>query len=112
MTLIYAGLGLYLLGSLFGLGFLTLISFAAYCVAIFRMLSRNLEKRSMENRRYTNWKSNAGRKGKQSRARFRNRKQFKYFRCPGCGGWLKLPRGAGMVTVTCGRCQNSFTEKG
>jgi LSD1 subclass zinc finger protein len=37
-------------------------------------------------------------------ARSQNRKNYAYFRCPGCRSWLKLPRGAGKVTITCLKC--------
>ena len=48
---------------------------------------------------------------RQAKNRFKNRKQYKYFRCPSCKAWLRLPRGKGVVTVTCSRCHTSFTQK-
>ena len=123
MALLWTGLGFYLLGSIVGslqgsgvfqiLGsLLTAAGFAAYVYAIFRMFSRNLEKRREENRRYENRLQQVKTKRKQASVRFKNRKQYKYFRCPTCKSWLRLPRGTGVVTVTCSRCHNSFTQKG
>lgn len=123
MGLLWTGLGCYLVGSILGsvqggavfpaIGMLlTLAGFASYVYAIFRMFSRNLEKRRDENRRYENRLNQVQTKRRQAAVRFKNRKQYKYFRCPGCKAWLRLPRGTGVVTVTCSRCHNSFTQKG
>lgn len=42
------------------------------------------EKRGAENRRYLAWKGKITTNTKQARTRFKNRKQYKYFRCPNC----------------------------
>ena len=78
---------------------------------IFRMFSRNEDKRAAENRRYLAWKQRVTTKARQARNRFKNRKQYKYFKCPNCHAWLRLPRKAGVVTVSCNRCHSSFTQK-
>lgn len=111
VALVWTGLGLYLLSALTGWDILSLPALALYGYTFFRMLSRNTEKRAAENRRFTTLKSRLQTNVRQARTRFKNRKQYKYFRCPNCKAWLKLPRGAGVVTVTCGRCHNNFTQK-
>ncbi|MDD3411064.1 MAG: hypothetical protein PHY12_09680 [Eubacteriales bacterium] len=111
IALVWAGLILYLIGAITRVGLIDLLALALYVYTIFRMFSRNEQKRAEENRRYTAWVQRTKTKGNQARTRFKNRKQYKYFRCPNCHAWLRLPRKAGMVTVTCGRCKNSFTEK-
>ena len=80
-------------------------------LCIFRMFSRNNDKRSAENRRYLAMTERRRTARRQAKARFQNRKKYKYFRCPGCRAWLRLPRGTGVVTVTCSRCHTSFTQK-
>ena len=91
-----------------------LFSFAgllAYGLCIYRMFSRNLDKRRAENRRYVTFMERQKKKRNQAANRFRNRKVYKYFKCPGCKAWLRLPRGSGVVTITCSRCHTSFTQK-
>ncbi|MDD3336980.1 MAG: hypothetical protein PHI98_15975 [Eubacteriales bacterium] len=123
MALLWSGLGFYLVGSIIGsiqgaavlpfMGSLfTLVGFAAYVYAIYRMFSRNVDKRREENRRYENKLTRTKTKRKQAMMRHKNRKQYKYFKCPNCHSWLRLPRGTGVVTVTCSKCHNSFTQKG
>lgn len=111
LLMVWVGLGLSIVGSLTNVGLLNLLGLALYVYTIFRMLSRDNAKRNEENRRYLSWKGRISTKWKQARTRFRNRKEYKYFRCPSCKAWLKVPRGAGVVTVTCSRCKNSFTQK-
>ena len=122
MALLWMGLILYLLGGIVGsiqvsvifplLGMLlNLLGFAAYVYCIFRMFSRNVEKRRAENRRYVTLMEKKKTERRQAKVRFQNRKQYKYFKCPGCKAWLRLSRGKGVVTVTCSRCHTSFTQK-
>lgn len=111
VVLVWVGLGLYVLSAVLNSGILSLVSLALYIYTIWRMFSRNEEKRGAENRRYLAWKGKITTNTKQARTRFKNRKQYKYFRCPNCKAWLRLPRGAGVVTVTCGKCKNNFTQK-
>lgn len=121
LTLLWVGLILYILGTLIGtasgtfwllLGsLLNLAGFACYVLCIFRMFSRNLTKRQAENRRFEASYARIRTQLRQAKNRFKNRKQYKYFRCPSCKAWLRLPRGKGVVTVTCSRCHTSFTQK-
>ena len=111
VTLVWVGLALYLITAVAGLEVLSLLPMAIYGYTIFRMFSRNEEKRAEENRRYVTAKNKVQTNVRQARTRFKNRKEYKYFRCPNCKAWLRVPRKAGVVTVTCGRCHNSFTQK-
>lgn len=122
MALLWTGLIAYLLGSIIGsiqgspvwavLGMVfSVVGFAAYVYCIFRMFSRNVEKRRAENRRYVTMMEKKSTERRQAKVRFQNRKKYKYFKCPGCKAWLRLSRGKGVVTVTCSRCHTSFTQK-
>lgn len=111
MALVWIGLGLYVISAVINVPLLGLAAMIIYGYTIFRMFSRNEQKRADENRRYLAFKTRIQTETKQARTRFKNRKQYKYFRCPSCKAWLRLPRKAGVVTVTCGRCHNSFTQK-
>ncbi len=104
MAMTYAALVLILLGALPRMEFLL---FAAYGLVIWsfvRMFSRKIPARRRENEWFMRKTAPLVTKYYQAMARFRNRKLYAYFRCPGCRSWLKVPRGAGRVTVTCGHC--------
>ena len=70
---------------------------------LFRMFSKNLNKRRAENQRYLNWlwrmKSNrAGAKARHAD------KDHKYFTCKTCGTICHVPVGKGSVVITCPKC--------
>lgn len=107
-------LGLYLLIYLVSLFFraapLYWISFALLLATLFRLLSRNMERRRMENAIFMraagpilSWL--------RLRRTIRRDKEHVYFRCPSCGQHLRVPRGKGKITVTCRGCGASFEEK-
>lgn len=86
------------------------ISFALLAVTLFRLLSRNLERRRMENAKFMraagpliSWF--------HMRRNVRRDKEHVYFKCPSCGQRLRVPRGRGKITVTCRACGARFEEK-
>lgn len=122
LALLWGGLASYLLSSILGSFvnrpvlsilsmLLSLAGMAAYVVCIYRMFSRDLDKRRAENRRFVAFRDRQKKKRTQAVNRFKNRKVYKYFKCPGCKAWLRLKRGSGVVTITCSRCHTSFTQK-
>lgn len=111
LALLITGLVLSMVGGATGLGLLNLVGLALYGLAIFRMFSRNLQKRYDENAKFTGaWRS-AKASVRQFINRTKNMKQYKYFKCPECHSRLKLPRNVGEVTVTCGKCHHAFKQK-
>ena len=109
--LLWGGFGLYIIGSFAGVPLIAFIGLAAYVFVIYRMFSKNTEKRRAENMRYLSLLNRWKTKGSQAAARRQNRKEYKYFKCPNCHSWLRLPHRVGEVTVTCGRCKNQFKMK-
>ena len=85
-------------------------SLALLAVALFRLLSRNMERRRLENAKFMraagpvlSWL--------RLRRNIRRDKEHVYFKCPSCGQQLRVPRGRGKITVTCRSCGASFQEK-
>ncbi len=87
------------------------LSIAGYIWAFYRVFSRNTQKRSQENQLYLSKTEKLRREVRQARVRFRNRKQYKYFRCPQCRARLRLTRGVGEKSVTCRQCGHTFNIK-
>ncbi|MBO7384815.1 MAG: hypothetical protein J6U63_00570 [Clostridia bacterium] len=111
MALYVTGLVLYILALFTRLGILNLLSLAMWIYAIYRAFSRNLARREKENRWFLAKYQPLKRRVSQAWVRFKNRKVYKYYRCPKCKSWLKLPRHVGEKTVTCGKCGATFTKK-
>ena len=101
---------LYLVFMFTRLGVLYFISFALLALTLFRLLSRNMERRRMENMRFM---KAAGPVISWFRLRrnMRRDKEHVYFKCPSCGQRLRVPRGRDKTTVACRSCGASFEEK-
>ena len=76
-------------------------------LALFRMFSRNLEKRRAENEKVW-WPISRRIAGKRQQ---RMDKEHCYFTCPGCGAVCRVPRGKGRIVITCPRCGNEIHGK-
>jgi hypothetical protein len=111
MFTLIAGLVCSLLASFTGIGLLSLAGFGLYVWTLFRMLSRNHEKRLAENRKYIELTSNWKLKSRQFTKRLKNRRDYKYFKCPNCKVLLRLKRGCGEKDITCVRCGYQFKQK-
>ena len=89
---IIAGLNLLFLGRIGSVPFLI----AGY--ALFRTLSRKLPMRQAEDM--------------VAREKYdRAKEKIRFFSCPGCGSYLRVPRGKGRIQVTCPRCGHRFDRK-
>ena len=111
MFTLLSGLACSLLGSFTGIGLLSLIGFILYIITLFRMFSRNNEKRMAENRKYIELTSGWKTKIRQFSKRMKNRRDYRYFKCPNCKVLLRMKRGSGEKDITCVRCGFQFKEK-
>ncbi len=98
----------FLIPCLFLKGYARLVFYLLFWISViysyFRILSKNIIKRQKENAWF---------KGKMNylKKRFYDRKQFKYFDCPKCKTHLRVPKGAGEITITCKKCGYEFDRK-
>lgn len=70
----------------------------------FRILSKNVYKRVQENKKYLGTVN-------MVKTRYAQRKTHKFYRCPQCKTWLRVPKGRGKITITCVKCQHKFDKK-
>ena len=103
-------LALYLVYFLTGFDPLYWISFALILFALFRMLSRNIDRRRAENAKFLQLTGPICRRFKSCRTRMQDR-EHRYFKCPNCGQQMRVPRGKGRITVHCRSCGATFEEK-
>jgi predicted RNA-binding Zn-ribbon protein involved in translation (DUF1610 family) len=111
VVIIVLSLVLQLLSAFFRFAILTYISYALLLFAVFRMLSRNTQRRRAENDKFIRYwwpiKTKAGRR----LANMRHRKTHKFFKCPSCGNTLRVPKGKGRIQITCPKCGERFIKK-
>ena len=77
----------------------------------FRMLSRNLYKRRLENEKYLRLRGHVAARLRLIRERWVQRREYKFFTCPSCKAVMRVPRGRGKIKIVCRKCGNSFTGK-
>ncbi len=94
----------FLFGPLMGNGFFSLIAMAFLLYACFRMYSKNIASRALENAKFQAFIRGPQAKMRTLSARFKNRKTTKYFKCAQCGQSLSVPKGKGTLQVTCPKC--------
>ena len=104
-SLLLVVLGALLSPLLYCLGLITL----GYCY--FRMLSRNISKRSAENQWFLNRTAGVRDWFSHLKIRFAQRKVYRYFKCPHCKQAIRIPRGRGRISITCPKCQTQFIRK-
>lgn len=90
---------------------LYLFAMAALIWSVFRTYSRNLEKRRYEREKYLRLKTKFVQFFKLRKNMFRDRKTHRYYKCPNCGVYLRVPRGRGEIEISCPKCRGKITKK-
>ena len=90
---------------------LSLFSWACIIYSYFRMFSRNISRRSMENQKYLKQEMKIRSFFIGKKKAWAQRKEFHIYKCPKCGQKLRVPRGKGRIAVHCRKCGNEFIKK-
>jgi DNA-directed RNA polymerase subunit RPC12/RpoP len=77
----------------------------------FRAFSKNIYKRSQENAVYLRIQNKVFGGLKGSINRLKQSKNYRFYKCPTCKTWLRVPKGKGLVNITCRQCGGKFTKK-
>lgn len=101
--LISAGL-LSLFALLTGSGWIQIIAWLAVVYSLYRFFSSNLQERQEENHKFV-------KAVRMKQFRFEQRKEYKIFKCKGCGRNIRVPRRKGKIEVTCPLCGNKTIHK-
>lgn len=83
----------------------SVVSLTLVVLIIFRMFSRNIQKRRRENDKICGF-------FRLRRNKFRDRKTHVYRKCPKCRAVLRLPKARGRHSVVCPRCKQRFEVNG
>jgi hypothetical protein len=98
-------------GTLTRLPVLTLISYIILGICIFRMLSRNVNKRSIENYKFNMLISPVYSWFKKKQKHAVDAKTHRYFECPSCKTNLRVPKGKGNIVITCPKCKTELKKR-
>lgn len=111
-------LGRALLWVYLGLAIAALVFRPLYYVALalmvwmmFRIFSRNIYKRQLENQKYLRVSGKIKGWFTLQKNKVRDRKTHRYRSCPHCKATLRLPNKKGSHTVCCPKCKKDFQVK-
>ena len=99
-----------------------LIAMGCLIYSIWRMFSKNYQKRYYENakflekttgirRRFSSLPSNMKAFFSKQKYNFNQHKTYAIFKCPSCKQKLRAPKGRGKIQVTCSKCNTVFIKK-
>lgn len=108
--LILTGLIIGLCGSIFHIPWLDLAGDLFFFYEIYRMFSKNVVKRGIENDHYLHMTMMLKHHCMGVRKQVHDRGN-RYFVCPQCGQIVRIPRGHGRITITCPNCQCAFDRR-
>lgn len=111
LALLVLSIILTLIAQIARLPLLAVISYVPLTLCVFRILSRNINKRSMENYKFYMLISPVYARFNKIRRRLAESKTKRFLKCPRCKAELRLPKGKGTIIVTCPKCRNEFKTK-
>ena len=82
-----------------------------FCLCYFRIFSRNVSKRQAENTRFLYRQQRVKRFFTGKKQEWKDRRIYRYFKCPQCGQKMRAPRKKGKIRVTCSKCAHVFITK-
>lgn len=91
----------------------TLFVFALIVVIFtyFRMFSKNLNVRRSENAKFRALKQRVSDWFRLRRDMWKQRKEFRFFKCPSCKAVLRVPKDKGKLRIVCKKCGAAFEKK-
>lgn len=102
---------LVLISSFTKLQIIYLVSVVFMILAYYRVFSRNINKRILENKKFLDGIRPITSFFKTSVNMFKDRKDYKHFRCNVCKQIIRIPKGKGRVSITCPKCKNKMIRK-
>lgn len=87
------------------------LSYIPLVLSIFRTLSKDINKRRLENYKFAMLVSPIYSWCNKKIHRLQDAKTHKYFDCPNCRQKLRLPKGKGKISITCPNCRTEFIGK-
>jgi hypothetical protein len=102
---------LLVLGLITRWGIFSMLALVLMVYMYFRVLSRNTVKRQAENRKYLNFRYDCTVKWNRFKKRTRQRRDYRFYKCPMCRQEVRVPKGHGKIEITCPKCRENFIRK-
>ena len=79
--------------------------------SMYRSFSKDIAKMSSQNQKYINWRYQTIAKYNNRKKHWAQRKEYRFYKCPGCKQKVRVPRGRGKIAITCPKCHVEFIKK-
>ena len=89
----------------------SIIPIIIFVYAYYRVLSKDKDKRSAENKKFLKILEPITSRFKKSKMKMDGSKNYKYFTCKNCKQEMKVPKGNGKIRVTCPKCGEETIQK-
>lgn len=99
-----------LLSRVRGLGLLSILGSITLFIVFFRVFSRDYQRCSQQNRKYILLKNKVVKQVRVPINRFKQRKDYRFYKCPSCQQKVRVPKGKGKITITCPKCHEEFSR--
>lgn len=90
---------------------LAYIGYVPLFFCFYRMFSKDINRRSMENYKFNMLISPAYSWFRNQKTHLSQTKTYRFFKCPKCKAKLRIPKGKGKIVITCPKCSNEFARK-
>ncbi len=111
MVLIILSLILTFAGQLSKIPLISLLAYIPLGISIYRMFSKDLAKRRMENYKFAMLISPVYSWFEKTKKHLKDKKTHRYYKCPNCKSTLRLPKGKGKIIITCPKCDTKFEKR-
>ena len=110
LTLLFLILSLLIPGVMARFVFL-LLAILAMALTFWRCLSKKLNVRWKENERYLEKTQPFREWAHLRRDMWKQRREYKFFKCPSCKSVMRVPKGKGKIRIVCRKCGTAFEKK-
>lgn len=109
--LVFAALPLWIAAIFFRLWIFQILAIAVIVYGYYRIFSRNTTKRYRELCAYEKFLGKIKGFPAKIKRGAAERKEYRIFKCPGCGQKLRVPKGHGTVEISCRKCRTVFRKR-
>lgn len=100
-----------LISAFFRNGIFEILAFIILAFSYYRMLSKNINQRYMENQKYLTLKNRFLSYFQRFRYNSAQKKTHHIYICPTCKQKIRVPKGKGKICITCPKCHAEFIRK-
>lgn len=110
-VIIIVALLISVVGTLFHSSLFTSLSYIPLAYAVYRTLSKDVNKRSQENYKFGFHVSNLKNRIEKRVRLIRGSQTHRFYQCPKCGQTIRVPKGKGKIMITCPKCKHTFVKR-